>query len=141
VYRLVSDAFAIHGTVPAAIRNSVFADLDDGAISFVRGVPDPSLPADRITPLYSLSASGTPAAPTGRLLVRFAQGDQANAHRAEVEGAGYRIVEILAYAPEAAWVESADGSIAHALARLGELESVAGVANVEPQMVSPPSYR
>jgi hypothetical protein len=137
-YRRLPDAFAIHGPVPASLRDAISAVVDEGAISVLRlGADSELVPAERTTPVYSLGPGGTPAVPTGRLLVRFASGDRAVAHQVAVERAGYRITQTLPHAPEAAWVESADGNLAHALAGVSRLESLPGVVNVEPQMIAP----
>jgi hypothetical protein len=88
----------------------------------------------RVTPVYSLGAAGHPLVPTGRVLVRFSEADQAETHRGAIERAGYRLVGPLAYAPHVAWVDSPDDA-AHALGGLARLEGLPGVVYVEPEMV------
>lgn len=112
--------------------------LDDGMIAVFRGEPDATsiaTQAGSLGPVYGLQPSGMPAVPTGRILVRFAAGVQAETHRPEIERAGYELVESLAYAPQAAWLRAKSGDIADALAGIPRLEQLSGVENVEPQML------
>jgi hypothetical protein len=87
-------------------------------------------------PAYELSG-GTPATPTGRILVRFKDAAALQASRKEIEAAGYKIEELLSYAPQAAWVRAASGDTAESLTRIAMLESLNGVEEIEPQMLRP----
>jgi hypothetical protein len=141
-YSQVPNAFAIHGPVPPELAAAVAVMVGDASVALGRGSPDMMVPAgSRVSPVFTLRPGGMPAVPTGRVLVRFAEPDRALAHASALEGVGYRIAESVPHTPHAAWLESADGSIAQALARLPELESVTGIINVEPQMISPRSHR
>ena len=71
--------------------------------------------------------------PSGRVFVRFAPAVTAASRRAELLKAGYRIVALPSYAPQAAWLEAADDVVAHALQGVARLEALADVENVEPQ--------
>jgi hypothetical protein len=138
-YRQVPELFAVHGAVPDALAASVVQTLEDGRIAIVRGRPAAALPpgasAPVITPVYALQPGAGSAVPTGRVFVRFADNDRAEAHADALEAAGYRIVEVPPYAPQAAWVEGARGGIASSLAGTRRLEAVGGVVNVEPEML------
>ena len=59
----------------------------------------------------------------------------------EIREAGYRMVEIPIYAPQGAWVESADRRVAAALTDTRRLERIAGAENVEPQMLRKAEHR
>ena len=58
-------------------------------------------------------------------------------HKKDIEAAGYRIVEVLAYAPQAAWVHAASGDAGESLSHVAKLEAIAGIEEVEPQMLRP----
>ncbi len=76
------------------------------------------------------------AVPTGRVMVRFAEGEDAGAHEKRIKQAGYRIEQQLSYAPNAAWLRDTDDDIAGALSHIEALEQLPGVENVEPQLLS-----
>jgi hypothetical protein len=86
-------------------------------------------------PVYALGCGGPPAVPTEVVFVRFASGTDAVARRAELAKAGYEIVEVPVYAPNAAWVCAASGEPADALARLDRIETLPDVENVEPNFL------
>jgi hypothetical protein len=86
--------------------------------------------------VYRRVDGGGIAVPTGSVLVRFAEGEPVERHRRALEGAGFELVESLAYAPHAGWVRAADGTIVDALVGLSRLEDLPGIENVEPQMLS-----
>ncbi len=96
-----------------------------------------------VGPVYSLAEQKATifAVPTGRVLIRFHPSDKATDHSSEIEQAGYRIEEALTYAPEAAWVSAAAGGIASALRQLHQLESIATIQHVEPQLIRPTARR
>ena len=93
--------------------------------------------AEALQPSYELSGGGGPATPTGRILVRFADAAALERHKKDIEAAGYRIVEVLAYAPQAAWVHAASGDAGESLSHVARLEAIAGIEEVEPQMLRP----
>ena len=86
-------------------------------------------------PAYELSPGGGIATPTGRVLVRFADAAALDKRRKDIETAGYTVEEVLSYAPQAAWVRAASGDAGESLARLGKLEAIGGIEEVEPQML------
>jgi hypothetical protein len=88
-----------------------------------------------MTPVYRLEPDGPLAVPTGKVFVRFKEGVEAETRRAEIEGAGYEIIQTPPYAPSSAWVRSAGGDIARSLSDIEALEKLADVENVEPQML------
>jgi len=94
-----------------------------------------------VTPVYSLAPDGRPAVPTGRIFIRFAEGIAVESRRKEIHRAGYEVEQSLPYAPQAGWLRALSGDIADALQGIAALESVAGVENVEPQMLSERAWR
>ncbi len=87
--------------------------------------------------IYRDPASGQVVVPSGRVLVRFADGVNAQDRAPALHAAGYRITQVLSYAPQAAWVESLSQDSGAALGGLQALEALADVKNVEPQWLSP----
>ena len=63
-------------------------------------------------PTYEMGTGGGPATPTGRVMVRFADQASLERRRADIEKAGYRVEQVLAYAPQAAWISAASGDAA-----------------------------
>lgn len=128
------------------------ANMPKGAVQLLEDDSIGVFPADSLPTLsgpIQLGAVYLPArqkgsnvaVPTGRVLIRFLPGDTAAEHAAEIERAGYRIEEILSYAPEAAWLTAAAGGIAPALQRLNQLEIISNVQHVEPQLLRPAARR
>ena len=139
-YSRVPGWFAVHGAPPPSLTLPVAFTLNEGAISVCRGEPpDPRAlpPSLLITPVYSLRPGGRPAVPTGRVFIRFAEHIRADSRREALAQAGYRIVDLPAYAPQAAWVESAEDGVAASLAGLARLQTLAEIVNVEPEMLTP----
>jgi hypothetical protein len=113
--------------------------LDAGRIAvfsgdFGRATASAESGATEIGPVY-LSPDGVLAVPTGLVFVRFAKGTSAHARRADLERAGFEIVQVPAYAPHAAWVRARTGGIAGSLAGVVELDTIPGAQNAEPQML------
>ncbi len=94
-----------------------------------------------IGPVYRRVPGGGLVVPTGRVLVRYVEGEPVERHRDELAGAGYDIDEVLSYAPHAAWLRARSGDIADTLAGLDRLAAQPGIENVEPQMVGDVSRR
>jgi len=92
-------------------------------------------------PFYGTSPSASPQAPTGLVFIRFADGESAEAQRPRLAAAGYEIVRVPAYAPQAAWVEASSGSIRDSLAGLERLLALPGVQAVEPELVAERSFK
>lgn len=88
-----------------------------------------------LQPTYELPGGGGAATPTGRVLVRFADAAALEGRRKDIEAAGYKVEEVLSYAPEAAWVRAASGDAGDSLSGVGKLEAIAGIEEVEPQML------
>ncbi len=91
--------------------------------------------------VYRDKVSGQVVIPSGRVLVRFADGVNAQDRASALQAAGYRIAKVLSYAPHSAWVESLAQDGAAALQGLPALETLADVENVEPQWLSPRAAR
>lgn len=86
-------------------------------------------------PVYRVGARGPLAVPTGKVFVRFAEGQSVDGHRQEIEDAGFRIIEALSYAPQAGWLEASSGEITDAISRFADLNRISGIETVEPQML------
>ena len=104
-------------------------------IAVFRGEPDEGADAANPTPVYRLQPAGPPAVPTGKIFLRFKEGVEAASRRAEVERAGYEIIETPPYAPSGAWVRASGGDVARSLSDIKALDKLADVENVEPQML------
>ena len=109
--------------------------VDGMALRAARAVGDDVDDDTPVMPVYRRGAGGGVVVPTGRVLVRFAEGDSADAHREELAAGGYELEEALSYAPHAGWARASSGSIADTLGHLDRLEALPGVENVEVQMV------
>lgn len=132
-YRLADDLVATHGVghTPAAVLT-----LEGGDISVER-IGGSELPVkDVLGPVYRQVPGGALAVPTGRVFVRFAEGISAAEHEADLQRAGFRLEEVSAYAPNAAWVRAASGEIVAALGNLDRLATVPGVEHLEPQLIT-----
>jgi hypothetical protein len=119
-YELAEDLVATFEAGGVAVRPLDAGDIDD---------------ASAVVPVYRRGDGGGVVVPTGRVLVRFPDGDAADAHRDELAAAGYYLEEVLGYAPQAGWVRATSGRIADTLGHLDRLEGVPGIENVEVQMV------
>ncbi|HEX2273600.1 MAG TPA: hypothetical protein VHG90_06990 [Acidimicrobiales bacterium] len=125
-YQLLDDLVATPAAAGLAVRAVDAGDVDA---------------ATPVMPVYRRGEGGGVVVPTGRVLVRFADGDSADAHRDELAAAGYDLEEVLGYAPQAGWVRATSGSIADTLGHLDRLQGVPGVENVEVQMVGDVGWR
>jgi hypothetical protein len=138
-YQLADDLIAVHGsrTTPHAILT-----LEGGDI-VVERLDAASAKGGReaIGPVYRQVPGGTLAVPTGRVFVRFAQGESASRHEADLAARGYRVEEVLTYAPHAAWLRAASGDASDALRDLGRVADLPGVERVEPQLVTEAGQR
>jgi len=112
------------------------ASLKQPQLEYVKRKPESLQPPQQI-PSYELAGGGGAATPTGRVLVRFADAPTRERRTKDIEAAGYRIEEVLAYAPQAAWVRARSGDAAESLSKLARLEAIPGVEEVEPQMLRP----
>jgi hypothetical protein len=140
VYARAKDYYAWHGESGAGKPgDDVVFSLNDGQITVFKGEPKRNDADDRIGAVYNAGASL--AVPTGLVFVRFSGGLNADSQREALKQAGYAIDEIPSYAPNAAWVRDVGGDIAAALTRIGALEKLAHVENVEPQLLMPRALR
>jgi hypothetical protein len=87
-------------------------------------------------PVYSPKDSPSFAVPTGMIFVRLSPGLKIEDRAKKFEDAGYELAKIVSYAPNAGWLRAKSGKVADALANAPRLNAVAGVENVEPQMLS-----
>jgi hypothetical protein len=92
-------------------------------------------------PVYRRIPGGEMVVPTGRVLVRFNEGDAAADHQDDLRTIGYVVEQVLPYATHTAWVRAATGGVAAALRDLDRLGDVRGVVAVEPQMIGQRSKR
>lgn len=138
LYRRLPELIAIHGSTEPPAGWEVVLTLDDPHILVCRGdtreLPRTLLHAT-LTPVYALTRRGTPAVPTGLVLVHFREGIAAAACGDLLAGDGFTIQDVLPYAPSAAWVRAASGGIPASLSGIPALESLPDVVNVEPQML------
>jgi hypothetical protein len=116
---------------------ATIAALADGTDVFTvhAGEPPRTRSADEIGPVYSAGPDGPLAIPTGRMLVRLADGVRIEDRRASFEAAGFEIDKMLSYAPNAAWLRPARGGVAAALPRAADLGNLPDVVHVEPQLL------
>jgi hypothetical protein len=134
-YQLARDLVAIHGGKPSPTAVLAF----EGENVAVEPLPDASergLEQLAVGPVYRHVPGGGLAVPTGRAFVRFAEGDSPSRHEHELATAGYQLEQAPAYAPHAAWVRAASGSVVDALRHLDRLERLPAVESVEPQLLT-----
>jgi len=143
LYHRSREHFAVRGAPETSARDVPVLTVtgDDGVtLTVYRGGPsiwrawsgDPA----SIVPVYALSGT-VMVVPTGRIFVRFRDGVVASTRATDLERAGYRLAQMLPYAPNAAWVEADDQQIASALGNISRLERLGDVVNVEPQLLAP----
>jgi hypothetical protein len=133
-YELADDVVARHGVAPGP---AAVMGLEGERISVepLAAVEPRQLEQGAIGPVYRQAGGGGLAVPSGRVFVRFAEGDPAAGHEQELAEAGYRLEEVPSYAPHAAWLRPAGGKVADALSRLGRVERLRTVEHVEPQLL------
>jgi hypothetical protein len=137
------DHHALCGASDPPAPEQVVATIDGDAgarFTIIRGPLPERGDAARIA-VYVDRASRTLIVPTGRVFVRFAEGIEARANEPALARASYRIAALIDYAPNAAWVEAEDGDVAAALRGLDRLAAIAGVVNVEPQLLSVRAFK
>ncbi len=100
-------------------------------LALVQGEPAPK---EQVYAVYS--HGDTLAVATGKVFVRFAEGEQAVNHIEDLRRVGYEIVEVPVYALNAAWVSARDHDPASALRHIPDLEQLPGVENVEPELIA-----
>lgn len=139
-YEIADDLIATYGDQPSTAPTPLMQS-DDITVQPISNVSRTGLGDAAIAPVYRRNPGGGWAVPTGCVLVRFAAGESANEHREDLADAGYVIDEVLRYAPHAAWVRARSGDLTDTLTQIARLVELAGVENVEPQMVSEVSRR
>ncbi|PHM07557.1 hypothetical protein [Nostoc sp. 'Peltigera malacea cyanobiont' DB3992] len=132
--------YAIHYNQPKTVAVGAILRLNDGAIAVFSGEPNPS-EKDILSPVYTLESNASLAVPTGLLFIRFAESVDVESQREVINRAGYEVAQSLAYAPHTAWLRAKSGKIVDAIAGISELEAIANVENVEPQMLMERSLR
>ncbi len=151
IYRQKPGYYAVHYAeteINPAGATLVLANDAGGTIAIFSGDPPtskrragPEPPAEVITPVYSSSADGIAAVPTGQVFVRFALGVDARDRQADFQKAGYTLVKVLDFAPQGAWVKASSGQIADGLAQLQTLQGLEQLEIIEPQMLMERSFR
>lgn len=139
-YELAEDVVAAHDADPSS---GAVMSLEGDRISVepIDAVGPREVREGMFGPVYRQMPGGEFAVPTGRVFVRFDERDSATRHEKELGAAGYRIEQVPSYAPHAAWLRPASGSVADALRRLGGVEKLASVEHVEPQLLTTPAVR
>ena len=141
VYKRLPDHYALRRRrADATPSKGVVTTLGEGEdkIEVFGGEPggrERTAAADEMCPVYSLQPGGAPAVPTGQVFIRFTEGVAVGERLREIEQAGYEVAQNLEYAPHAAWLRARSGEISAALTGVRDLEKIAGVENVEPQML------
>lgn len=135
-HRLDPSLLAVKGDVPGTVVERF--EGDDLAVIPLDSARD--VDPGRIGPVYRDRAGGL-TVPTGRVLVSFGEDDEARAHARAFASVGFELLEVLRYAPHAAWVQPLGAGPAEALARLERLRSLPGVTRVEPQLLMPSEPR
>jgi hypothetical protein len=134
-YARDDELVAAHGAPPSGGEGAPISTLEGGSITVWRAGEAPG-PADRLGPVYRAGPGGPLAVPTGRIFVRFAEGERAEDRRDALAAAGYALESSPGFAPHTAWVRPASGRVADALGDLARLRELAGVEHVEPQLIA-----
>jgi len=139
-YELAEDLIATHDAEPTP---EALLTLEGEAVAVepLTAISRSDSKQDVVGPVYRQAPGGGLAVPTGRVFVRFADGDSAARHEADLAKVGYDIEQIPAHAPHTAWVRAATGAVADGLRGVGRLERVPGIENVEPQLLKEPVHR
>lgn len=143
-YVRVRDHVAVQGGSPESLTDSKVGRLEAEDLTICSGDSElaaEGLVAALVSPVYERSPGGSFAVPTGEIFVRLEKGADVENHVTAFERAGYVISRTLFYAPNAAWLRARSGKLADALEGIPELESLPGMENVEPQMLSPRALR
>lgn len=140
LYRRAEDLFAQPASAAAeSLPERSLTTESGGQLDIFRCAPGAAPPHAQA--VYIDPASGQWMVPSGRVFVRFAQEVNAESRRSMLLQAGYRIVALLSYAPQAAWLEASDGEAAHALTGIARLETLPDVENVEPQWLGTRQFK
>jgi hypothetical protein len=137
-FTLSSDHVAVRSTDKLPQSGEVVMQLGHEGLVVVRGLSTTFAGGSRA--VY-VTPDGGMVVPTGRVFVRFAEGTAPAQRAGDLRNAGYEIVGVPAYAPQAAWVQAINGSHAAALRGIESLRALVGVENAEPEMLSPAARR
>ena len=86
-------------------------------------------------PVYRSKSDGQLVAATGRIFVRFAEGERAADRAEEFRRAGYEIEKTLSWADNAIWLHAPTAGVAAALAGVPRLAALPGAVSVEPELL------
>lgn len=139
VYERVDELVALHGTRGvASMAEPAIVAFDEEAVAVfpADAVARAGVDHSRLGPVYRHGVPGRLLVPTGRVFVRFVDGEIIEQHRRELAEAGFAIERSVAYAPQAGWVVPTAGGIGDALSGLDRLGGLDGVENVEPEMLA-----
>lgn len=137
-FEIADDLVAIHRGPAGTDADEAVDDIAMVPVAEARAIAGEGA---RLGPVYRRAHGGGLVVPTGRVLVRFSEGEPAEQHREQLAEAGFDIEQVLAYAPHAAWLRARSGDIADTLAGLDGLAARPGVEHVEPQMLGEVSRR
>jgi hypothetical protein len=141
-YARMTDRYAVHYGQPTDDIAGAQMIFKQEGIAMFEGEPDaPPARSGIVTPVYQLHPDGAPAVPTGKVFLRFNESVDAATRRAEIEQAGYEVIQTSPYTPHNVWVQSLAGDVAQSLSKLANLEGLKDVENVEPQMIVGRSLR
>jgi hypothetical protein len=130
-FRLRPTHFAVqHGTAPASPEAA--GHIGIYPIDEYR----PEVHGTQPTPVYSPGQGPSLAVPTGLVFVRLSPDLKIEDRTKNFEDAGYKLAKTVSYAPNAGWLRPTSGKLSDALANASKLNGVAGIENVEPQMLS-----
>ncbi|MBN3941819.1 hypothetical protein [Nostoc sp. NMS9] len=132
--------YAVHYNQPGTVATGAILRLNDGAIAVFSGEPNQS-EQGILSPVYTLESNGSIAVPTGLVFIRFAEGVDVESQHEAINRAGYKVAQSLSYAPHTAWLRAQSGNIVDAIAGIYQLEAIANVENVEPQMLMERGFR
>lgn len=139
VYEIDPTHCVVHGELPRELRDAVVADFEEDRVRVLSAPPGEvraRAGVGAVTPAYRIATAGPLAAPTGRILVRLREGEGIAARAADLDTAGYRLIEALSYAPHAGWVTARTDDVADSLGGMARLREIPGVEHVEPQMLT-----
>ena len=138
-YYVEPGLFAWRGPLPMSLTDDRVAGLQQEQITILRMVSDQleiELRDEAITAVYSLPPKGPLFVPTGRVFVRFDRRLRSREFTSQLEDLGFSVIEVPPYAPHAAWVAHESGHIYSSLIKFRRIQSLDGVENVEPQMLT-----
>lgn len=137
-----ADLYALRGAISKFRFENVAVRMADDEVSILRGTPALELTSELdLLPVYAAAEGSTPAVATGRIFLRLDEDTAIESSRGAIEGLGFRIDEIPAYAPHCAWLVAVSGRIDEALTKLDGLRALPRAANAEPQLLRPRGWK